>query len=342
MFRLEHPIYLIALVIIPILIILFFWAIRSKKNAINRLGNQDLIERLMPQFSSIRYSFKFIFIILAIAFLALSWANPQWGSKREKVKRKSADLMIALDISWSMNATDIAPSRLERSKKFARKLVQELAGDRVGVIIFAGAAHLHMPLTIDYSAASLFLDSAHPEQILTQGTSIDAAIGMAELAFEQDNDQHKALIIISDGENHDEKAIAAAKKAHEKGMIIFTIGTGTPEGAYVPIKINNYNDFKRDANGELVRSQLNEEMLTQVAEAGGGKYYNVLSGEEAVLNALKNKVEEIEKREFEERMFDEYESYFWIFLIPAILFLVIEFLISYRKSNILSGRDIFS
>ncbi len=342
MFRLEHPLHLLGWLAIPILLLMFLFMIYSRRRMIAQLGNASILKQMMPRFSKPRQWIKFGLVGLGLFFLCLSWANPQWGTKREKVKRKSSDVFIAIDISNSMNATDIAPSRLERAKKFARKLVEKLEGDRVGVIVFAGNSYVHMPLTIDYSAAGLFLDSANPSMILTQGTSIRSAINLAELAFEQDNDEYKALIIISDGENHEPQALEKAKDAHEKGMLIYTVGTGTAAGGYVPVSYGGYSDFKRDKTGALVRSKLNEEMLQQVAEAGGGKYYNVTAGDEAVLNSLKERIKEIEKREFEQRMFDEYESYFWIFLIPGLLFLVIEFLISYRRSNIISGKDIFS
>ena len=342
MFRLEEPYHLIAWILIPVLLVLFLMMIYFRKQTLADLGDEKLVEQLMPSYSKVRQWFKFLCIVFAILFLGMSYANPQWGTKRERVKRKSSDVFIALDISRSMNATDIAPSRLERSKKFARKLVDKLQGERIGVIVFAGNAYVHMPLTIDYSAASLFIDSANPEQILTQGTAIESAIETAELSFEEKSDQHKALIIISDGENHDDLAIAKAAKAYENGMLIFTVGSGTAKGGYVPVTYGGYSDYKRDKNGELVRSQLNEDMLQKVAEAGGGNYYNIISGEEAVLTSLQQRIEEIEKKEFEQRMFDEYESYFWIFLIPGILFLLAEFLISYRRSNLISGRDLFS
>ncbi len=342
MFRLEQPILLLGWIAIPILLFLFIMMIMNRKKVLEQLGNTKILEQMMPRFSKPRQWAKFILLSLAILFLCLSWANPQWGTKREKVKRKSSDVFIALDISNSMNCTDIAPSRLERSKKFARKLVERLEGERVGVIVFAGNAYVHMPLTIDYSAAGLFLDSANPSMILTQGTSIKSAIELAELAFEEDKDKYKAVIVISDGENHDPEGVQRAKEAYENGLLVYTVGTGTAAGGYVPVTFGGYTDFKRDKTGALVRSKLNEDMLKEIAEAGGGKYYNVISGDEAVLNALKVKISEIEKREFEQRMFDEYESYFWVFLIPGILFLLIEFLMSYRRSNIISGKDIFS
>ncbi len=343
MFRIEEPYHLLAWVLIPILLALFLLMLSMRKRAMSRLGNEEIVRQLMPRYSNVRQWFKFISIALAILFLGAAFSNPQWGTKREKVKRKSSDVFIALDISRSMNATDLAPSRLERAKKFARKLVDKLEGERIGVLVFAGNAYVQMPLTIDYSAASLFIDSANPDQILTQGTSITSAIELAELSFEMEKDQHKALIIISDGENHDETAVKKAREAFDRNRVLtFTVGAGTPEGGYIPITYGGYSDYKRDHTGELVRSTLNEDMLQKVAEAGGGYYYNIISGEEAVLSSLQIIIDDIEKKEFEQRMFDEYESYFWIFLIPAFLFLVIEFLISYRRSNIISGKDIFS
>ncbi len=305
-----------------------------------RLGEVGLIQRLMPEHSRFRPRIKLLLVLVGIFLMCIAWSNPQWGLKREKVKRKSSDVFICLDISNSMLAQDLAPSRIARARKFSQKLVEKLEGDRVGVLVFAGNAYVHMPLTIDYSAAELFLDSASPEQILTQGTSFAAAIESAELSFEDNNDQYKALIIISDGENHDEEAIKRAEEARKKGVLIFTVGAGTEKGGYIPMEYKGYRDFKRDKNGELVMSKMNPESLKAIAEAGGGDYYNIVDGEEAVLASLEQKIKEIEKREFEERLFDEHESYYWIFLIPAFILLVIEFLISYRKSNILSGRDI--
>lgn len=342
MFRLEEPYHLLVWIAIPILLGLFFLTFRQRQQKLKQLGNADMAARMMPYYSKFRSWGKFILILLAILFLGLAFANPQWGTKREKVQRKSSDVFIALDISNSMSVTDLAPSRLERAKKFARKLVDKLQGERVGIIVFAGNAYIHMPLTIDYSAASLFIDSANPGQILTQGTAIESAISVAELSFEQNNDQYKALIIISDGENHEPTAVSRAKEALNNGLLVFTVGAGTEQGGYIPIAFGGYSDYKRDQSGELVRSKLNEDMLKQVAEAGGGSYYNIISGEESVLNALEQSIGELEKQDFEQRMFDEYESYFWIFLIPGILLLIADYVISYRKSNLISGKDIFS
>lgn len=331
MFRFEFPYHLSVWVAIPVLALLMLWLIRHRKNLLKRWGDKELLLRITPQYSRMRAWWRLGLVAMALLFLGLAWANPQWGLKREKTKRKSSDVFIALDISRSMNTEDLAPSRLERSKKFARKLVGKLKGERIGVIIFAGNAYLQSPLTIDYSSADQFIDAASSKQVVTQGTAIDAAITLALLSFGGDNEQHKALIIISDGENHSPGAVAKAKEAQAKGMMVFTVGAGTQEGGYIPVKMGAFSDYQRDGNGELVRSRINEDMLAEIAEVGGGEYYNILSGEDAVLAALEKNIEQIEKREFEQRMFDEYESYFWVFLIPALLFLSLDFLWPDRK-----------
>ncbi len=342
MFRLEEPKYLLAALAVIVLLALFMYVRHWRKKVLSNWGNEAVLQQMMPFHSQVRQWLKFILIALTILFMSFAWSNPQWGTKREKIQRKGSDVFIALDVSVSMNAKDLAPNRLERSKKFAEKLIEKLKGNRVGVIIFAGTAHIHMPLTIDYSAAKLFIESANPQQILTQGTSFESAIDLAELAFEQDEDKYKALIFISDGENHNENSLQAAKDANSRGMLIFTVGAGTTNGANIPVEFGGYIDQKRDQYGELVRTKINEDFMRQVAESGGGDYYNIISGEDAILKALERRISEVEKREFEERMFDEYESYFWIFIIPAILFLIFEFLISNKTQRILSDKDIFS
>ncbi len=342
MFQFENPYYLLALVAIPILLGLFLFGLSLRKNAIQKLGDAALVKRLMPEYSRYREWGKFLFFTIAIAFIAVAWANPQWGTKKETVKRKSTDVFIAMDISNSMDVTDIAPTRLDRAKRFGQRLIDQLSGDRVGIIIFAGNAHIHSPLTTDYNTAKMLLESVNTKQILTQGTAIKNAIDLAEMSYDEDDEQHKALIIISDGENHDQGAVERATQALGNNILVFTVGAGTKNGGYIPLDLNGYNDYKRDNTGQLIKSKLNEEMLSEISKAGGGAYYNVAAGEDQVLAVLKDRISQIEKKEFEARMFEEHESYFWIFLIPAILLLIIEFVLSYRKGNILSGKDFFS
>ena len=340
MFRFENIEYLNLLAIIPILVLIFVVVRYFRKRVFQKFGELTLIERLTPQMSKYKHTFKFVLLMLAMTLFIFALSNPQWGTKKEKVKRKSIDVFVALDISESMLAQDISPSRLERAKNFSQNLVQGLRGERMGVIIFAGNAYLQMPLTTDYAAAQLFLKSANTKQAPTQGTAISEAIDLAERSFEEDNKHHKALIVITDGENHDEETLLRAKEANENGLMIFTVGVGTQGGAYIPMYYAGQAGFKMDKSGNPVKTSLNPQMLADIAEAGNGEYYNLVDGEK-VINALKGRIETIEKREFEARSFSEFESYFQYFLAFGLLFLIIEFMISYRKNRWFGNKDFF-
>lgn len=340
MFRFEHIEYLYLLGLIPLLFVLFILMRYARRKAIDRLGNRLLLTQLMPGLSKYKHLVKFIILMLALFMLVIGWANPQWGTKKEKVKRKSVDVFIALDISQSMMAEDIRPNRMERARNFAMRLVQELRGERIGTIIFAGNAYLQMPLTTDYAAAAIFIKSANPKMAASQGTAISDAIDLAERSFEEENKQHKVLIIISDGENHDQEALDRAKEANENGLLIFTVGVGTTGGGFIPTIIGGRPDFKRDQTGNPVRSSLNEDLLKDLATAGNGAYFS-LTDSDQIGAALRDRIAMVEKREFEQRSFNEYESYFQYFIGMALILIFIEFLISYRRSRYLEGRDIF-
>ncbi len=341
MFRFENPEYLYALGLIPVLAVFFAIAWYARKRAIRRFGEHRLMLKLMPETSRYKDSVKFILLMLALSFLVIGWANPQWGTKKEKVKRKGVDVFLALDISLSMMAEDIAPNRMERAKKFAQNLVEELKGERIGLIIFAGNAYLQMPLTTDYAAAQLFLRTANPDLAPTQGTAIGDAIQLAERSFEEDAQHHKALIIISDGENHEPEAVQRATEANENGLLILTVGAGTAKGSFIPVQYGSREDFKRDQSGNPVRTKLNEEMLKDLAQAGGGAYFNISNGDK-VAQALQSRIDKLEKREFEMRAFEKYESYFQYFIAVGLFFIVVEFMLSYRKSKWLKGKDLFN
>ena len=304
------------------------------------MGDTPLLEALMPDTSKYRPGVKFGLILLALALLFIGWANPQWGSKKEEVKRKSVDVMIALDISTSMYAEDIPPNRLERAKRFAESLVDALKGERIGLILFAGSAYLQMPVTTDYAAAKLFVRSANPDLAGSQGTVIGEAIGLARRSLADDEGSHKAMIIITDGEDHDGEAINQAAAARDDGIFLFTVGVGTPEGSFIPISIRGREDYKRDQSGQPVRSQLNEEMLDEIARKGDGAYFHIADGD-AVAKALKGRIEQMEKRELEVRSFTDYNSYFQYFIGAGLLLLIIEFLISYRRVGWTRGKDLF-
>lgn len=280
--------------------------------------------------------------MLALVFLIIAWANPQFGTKIQKVERKSADVFVALDISRSMWTQDVAPSRMQRASKFTQRLIQSLAGERIGLILFAGNAYMQMPLTTDYSAAILFAQSANPSLAPSQGTAIGEAITLAERSFDPRNRNYKALIIISDGENHEGDAVDLAKEARSNGLLIYTIGVGTTEGSLIPTTVNGYSDYLRDESGNPVRSQLNEDMLREISDAGGGSYFNIAADEDAILQAIRIGIDKLEKQEMEQRVFEEYNSWFQIPLAIALILLVIEFFVSYKRSKLLEGRDLFS
>ena len=340
MFKFEHIEHLYGFGILPLLILFFVITWYFKKRAIARFGESGLMLRLMPRMSKYKHTVKFVLLMLAVSFLIIAWANPQWGTKKEKVKRKSIDVFIALDISQSMLAQDIRPNRLERAKQFAQRLVEKLKGERIGTIIFAGNAYLQMPLTTDYAAAMMFIKSANTKMAPTQGTAISEAIDLAERSFEQDNKHHKAIVIITDGENHEEEALQRAGEAKENGLLIYTVGVGTPEGDFIPTVIGGRRDFKRDNTGNPVKTALNEQMLRDLAQAGTGSYFNLSEGDK-IIASLQESIEQIEKRELEQRSFNEFESYFQYFIAAGLFLLLLEFLISYRKSTWLEGKDIF-
>ena len=342
MFKFEHPEHLYALLMLPVFIVFFILMRYARKRAIEQFGDTSLMRYLMPQVSNYKHTTKFVLLLFALVFLIIGWSNPQWGTKKEKVKRKSVDVFVALDISQSMMAQDIAPSRLERARKFSQNLIDELKGERIGTIIFAGNAYLQVPLTTDYAAAQLFIKSANPNMAPSQGTAIADAIDLAERSFEEENKNHKALVIITDGENHDNEALERAKEANSNGLLIFSVGVGTEKGSFIPTVIGGRADYKRDKTGNPVRSSLNETMLKDLADAGDGVYFNLASGSDKVAEALRTRIDSVEKRELEQRVFNEYESYFQYFIAVALLLIIVEFLISYRRNKYLQSRDIFN
>ncbi len=333
MFRFEEISYLYLLIAIPLLIGLFYLSYKWRNQRLNRLISSGLQSSVLGHISNIRRRTKQLFFLLTLLFLALAGANPQWGNKKAKIVAKSADIFVLLDISQSMMTKDVSPNRLERSKRFAEKLVTGLRGNRIGLILFAGESYLQMPLTSDYAATSLFLRTANPSLAGTQGTLIGEAIDLASRAFEKDNNHHKMVIIISDGEDHDEQAINRAAEVYDEGIVVYSIGIGTEEGDFIPYTTaNGVNDFKRDDNGKLVKSQFNGALLTNVANKGGGKYYPILAGQE-IIDDLKVELEKLDKREIEQKSFTDYASYFQYFLFAAMLLLFIEFLLSEKKTK---------
>ncbi|MBI1228375.1 MAG: VWA domain-containing protein [Bacteroidetes bacterium] len=342
LFRFEHPSYLYAFAMLPLLVLAFWFFWRWRKQAIDRFAESHLAPLLMPEASRWKHRLKFGLVLTALVFLILGAANPQWGNKREKVKRKSVDVLIALDISNSMYTQDIPPNRLERAKKFAEGLVEKLKGNRIGIVYFAGSAYLQMPVTTDYAATQMFLRIASPDLAASQGSAIGEAISIARRALQgSGNETHKALVLITDGEDTGGEAVEEAEKAREEGVIQFTIGVGTAEGAPIPIKSNGGVEYKRDENNQTVTSRLNEKILRDLAEKGGGMYFNVMSGDDAVAEALQARIDKMEKKDLEVLGFSSFYSYFQYFVFLALALLVADWFVTWRKGK-MEGKDMFT
>lgn len=341
MFRFAHPEYLYALFVLPVIFILFLLMNSWKKRARRKLGEDFLIEKLADRHSRTKPVFKLIISLLAYAFIIIACANPQIGTRLEEVKREGVDIIIALDVSNSMKAEDIRPNRLERSKQAISRLLDGLENDRIGLIVFAGQAYVQLPITSDYAAAKLFLQSIETEIIPTQGTCIGCAIELAETSFTGNDKKFKALIIITDGENHEEDAVDAAKKANEKGIIIHTIGMGSIEGAPIPIFRNGFQtDFQKDRDGKTVITKLETLTLEKIAAEGKGVFIQASNNDDG-LNSIFNQINKMEKKSFGTKQFTGFEDRFQYFLAAGLLLLLIEFSITGLKSKIIQKLDLF-
>ncbi len=329
MFRYEHPEHLWLLAAVPLLALLvavyWFW----RKNAMARLGN---VERVMSGFSGKKFWLKNGLLALGLVLLAIAWANPQLGAKKQIAKQEASDVFIALDISQSMLCQDVAPSRLELAKVFAQKLVQTLEGERIGLVFFAGNAFLQMPLSTDYSFIIQSIQTASPDLITEQGTAIGSAIELAEKSFGYEPGGGRAVILLTDGEAHDEDVEKMAKSAYDNGIVIYAVGAGTLGGGPIPAGGMGDGQYKRDEKGEIVRTRLDETLLRNIARKGGGRMFNVNQGD-AAISALRREADGLQKRQLELRSFAEFESWYQWFLLPAFLFLLLEILISFKKRN---------
>ncbi len=329
------------LLIALLFIVLYFLYNSWIKRSINKFGNKKQLEGLMPGISNLKPVYKFTLVKLGLIFIVIGLADPQVGSKLEKIKREGIDLMLVLDVSNSMMAEDIKPNRLERSKMAISNLVDQLEGDRIGIIIFAGHAYKQLPLTTDYSAAKLFLSAVDTKIVPTQGTAIGEAIEMASYSFDEE-EHNKAIIVITDGENHEDDAVSEATKANDNGIKVFTIGMGLPDGAPIPIynSYGNRTGFKKDRQGKTVVTKLNEDMLRQIAAAGEGAYARANNGSTG-LRKIFDEISQIEKKEIETKQFTDYEHRFQIFIFIALLILILELLINNKKSRWASKFDFF-
>jgi Ca-activated chloride channel family protein len=334
MFRFEHPEWLWLLLLLPLIWLSFGFYLRWQKKKREAFANPSLHKGIMPDFSAGRSLLKFGLYSSGLGFLILALANPQLGTRVEKVKREGIDVVIALDVSRSMLAEDVKPNRLLRAKNFIAQFIERLSDDRLGFVVFAGRAYLQMPLTVDYAAGKMYLKSMSPRLVPTQGTALGEAIAQARKAFVQGEQKHKALVIITDGEDNEAGALEEARAAAAEGIRIFTVGVGSEKGSPIPVSAGGggVSDFKRDESNNIVLSRMNPEALKELADAGKGKFVPLMSGApeaEAILRELGK----LETKGFEEMVFTDYDHRFQYMLGLAILALIIDFLIQESRQT---------
>lgn len=333
MFRFAHPEYLYLLIIIPLLVGFHIYSTIDKKKKLKSLGELDLLRLLMPLYSTKRQHVKFYLLLSAIIFLIFLIARPQFGAKIETEKRKGVEVIIALDVSNSMMATDLQPNRLEKSKQIVSKLMDEMVNDKVGLIVFAGDAYTQLPITSDYVSAKMFMPSINPSLVPLQGTAIGSAIETAMKSFSKKEKIGRTIIVITDGENHEDNAVEAAKEAYKKGITTHVIGVGSPEGS--PIPIDESLNFKRDKDGNIVVSKLNIAMCKEIAEAGKGIYV-VADNTNNALKTVQQEIDKIAKAEFESNIYSEYSEQFQFVGLLVLILLLVEFFFMERKNKLYS------
>ncbi len=337
LFQFQNSDYLYLLLTIPVIVGIFVFVQYLKGKALDRLGDRNLIEKLMPEASLFRNWLKFSILILVLASLVFAIARPQYGSKTEESERESAEIVIALDVSNSMLAEDIKPNRLERAKQAIVRLLQKTKDDKIGLVVFGGEAYTQIPLTSDYSGAELYLEAVNTNAIPVQGTNLKAAINHAINSFNPETETGKVLILISDGENHEEEAIEAAQVAYEQGITVSTIGMGLPHAVTIPDQKNG--GYKKDAAGNNVLTKLNEDVLMKIAEAGHGIYTsgnNIESGLSKIADQLSETTKSKVKMEVA-----EYDDYYIYLVWFALLLVCVEFFILERKNRWLRNLKIF-
>lgn len=338
MFRFAHIEFLWLLLAVPVLIGVHIWITRRKRRQLEQFGDPELLAELMPNASKVRPHVKFALQLVALSLLIIALARPQYGTKEQTVKRQGIEVMVALDISNSMMAEDVAPNRLERAKQMLSKMVDQMVDDKMGLVVFAGDAFTQIPITCDYVSAKMYLQSITPDLIPAQGTAIGKAINTCATSFgAEDSDKSRAIILITDGENHEDDAKAAAQAAKEKGMHVYVVGIGKPEGSPIP---DGRGSFKKDKSGQVVVSRLSEDMCREIAAAGNGMYVRADNSNTAS-RALQKELDKLGKQEIETKIFTDYNEQYQSFVLLALLILAAEFFIFSRKNKSLTKFNLF-
>lgn len=338
MFRFANIEVLLLLATVPAFIAAYWvYSIRKRKQ-LEAFGDPELMEQLMPNASRVRPTVKFAIVMVALTLLIIAAARPQFGQSERTEKRQGIEAIVALDISNSMLAEDVAPNRLDRAKQMLSKLMDNMVNDKVGLVVFAGDAFVQLPITCDYVSAKMFLNSIKPELIKTQGTAIGAALSTSIRCFGEQSDASRAIILITDGENHEDDAVAVAKRAKEEGIQVIVVGIGKPEGS--PIPLPGTNNFIKDRQGNVVVSRLNEDMCREIAQAGGGIYVRCDNTNTAT-KAIQKELDKLSTQEIETQVYTDYNEQFQSFALIALLLLVIDFFIFNRKNKAITRLDIF-
>ncbi|MBP5645988.1 MAG: VWA domain-containing protein, partial [Bacteroidaceae bacterium] len=324
MFKFANPEYLYLLAVLPLLVILHIFTNIIRRRRLETYGDPSLLRQLMPEASTGRPKLKFWLLTAAFGMGCLLLARPQFGSKQETVTRKGIETVIALDVSNSMLADDVTPNRLEKSKRIISNLVEQFKDDKTGLIVFAGDAFVQLPITSDYISAKVFLGSISPGIVARQGTDIKAAIDLATKSFTPNEGVGKAIIVITDGENHEGGAVEAAQAAAEKGYLVYVLGVGLPSGT--PIPGERSGEFRKDKDGNVVVTRLNENMCREIASAGGGAYFYVDNSNSAE-KALQKELDKLAKADIETTVYTEYDEQFRIFAWIVLALLLIEMFI---------------
>lgn len=337
MFRFENPAFLYLLIIIPVIIVIRLLEMRKRKLKLKKFGDLSLLKQLMPDVSSSRKSLKFWLMIAALALLIVMLARPQMGTKISQEKRKGIEVIISLDISNSMRAEDVVPSRLDKSKMLVENMVDNFTNDKVGLVVFAGDAFIQLPITSDYVSAKMFLQNTDPSLIATQGTDLAGAIELSSKSFTQQDKVGRAVLIITDGEDHEGGAIEAAEKARKNGIRVFVLGVGSTKGSPVP---DGNGGYMKDNSGQEVISALNEEMCKQVAQAGGGAYIHV-DNTSLAQRQLNDELTKLQKGDISSVVYSEYDEQFQAVGILVLILLIIEMLILERKNPFFKKIKLF-
>jgi Ca-activated chloride channel family protein len=340
LFRFANPDFLYLLLLLPVMVILWILNGIRKKKALRRFGNNDLVMKLMPEHSGARPFIKFILQLLALSAVIILLARPQFGSKLEEVKKEGVEVIIALDVSNSMLAEDIQPNRLTRAKQALTRLIDNLENDKIGLIVFAGDAYTQIPITTDYISAKMFLNAINPDMVPKQGTAIGSAISLGMKSFSPGEGKSKAMIIITDGENHEDDPVSVAEEAAKEGIVIHTIGIGSTEGVPVPVIVNGKRDYLKDRDGNTVITKLDEDILKRIALATGGNYVRA-SNTNIGLDEIYSEIKKMKKQEMESKMYTEYNDQFQIFAVIALFLLVTDFIIMERKNRKLANIRLF-